>query len=85
MSTILAIDLGKYNSVLCWYDAATHAAVVTRRCRNPEMRGQRRTIPTPMTFTLRGMCMASLDQTFEESETVRHGDISVDTQLPVLE
>ena len=25
-NVILAIDLGRYNSVLCWYDPATHAA-----------------------------------------------------------
>jgi hypothetical protein len=26
MSAILAIDLGKRNSVFCWYDTATHGA-----------------------------------------------------------
>src|SRR4051794_9344235 len=27
MQTILAIDLGKYNSVLCWYEPGSRAAV----------------------------------------------------------
>jgi hypothetical protein len=26
-TTILAIDLGKFNSVLCWYEPATRAAL----------------------------------------------------------
>ena len=28
MSVILAIDLGKFNSVFCWYDPATKASTV---------------------------------------------------------
>jgi transposase len=36
MSTILAIDLGKYNSVLCWYEAATSAAVFRPAATTPD-------------------------------------------------
>jgi hypothetical protein len=29
-ATILAIDVGKFNSVLCWYEPATRAATSVR-------------------------------------------------------
>ena len=35
-STILAIDLGKYNSVLCWYDPASHAAAFRTAATTPD-------------------------------------------------
>ena len=38
-STILAIDLGKFNSVLCWYEPATRgAAFRTVRTAHEELR-----------------------------------------------
>lgn len=36
MSTILAIDLGKYNSIFCWYQSATHEAVYRSAATTPE-------------------------------------------------
>ena len=37
MSTILAIDLGKYNSIPCWYDSITHEAVYRTVATTPEL------------------------------------------------
>ena len=37
MSTILVIDLGKYNSILCWYEVESRQAVYRSVSTTPEL------------------------------------------------